>query len=101
MTIEYDEKGKFYTDIVTKISIPAVMQTTTHLIRGNVYVRQGERLKDQLESTEHFTAVTDAKVYDKDGNVVFSGPFLAVRRDQIIWIMPVDQSSEGNKGIEG
>ena len=101
MTIEYDEKGKFYTDVVTKISIPSVMQTTTPLIRGQVYVRQGERLKDQLENDEAFTAVTDAKVYDKDGNVVFSGPFLAVRRDQIIWIMPVHQGDDGNKGAEG
>lgn len=101
MTIEYDEKGKFYTDIVTKVSIPSVMQTTAHLIRGNVHVRQGERLKDQMESDEHFTAVTDAKVYDADGNVVFSGPFLAVRRDQIVWIMPVDQNDAGNKGVEG
>jgi hypothetical protein len=33
--------------------------------------------------------------------VIFSGPFLAVRRDQIIWIMPVDKSDEGNKGVEG
>lgn len=101
MTIEYDEKGKFYTDIVTKISIPSVIQTATHLIRGNVYVRQGERLKDQLETDERFTAVTDAKVYDKEGSVVFSGPFLAIRRDQIVWIMPVNRDDEGNKGIEG
>lgn len=101
MTIEYDEKGKFYTDIVTKISIPSILQTTTHLIRGNVYVRQGERLKDQLESGEHFTAVTDAKVYDAAGNIVFSGPFLAVRRDQIVWVMPVDMNNDGNKGVEG
>lgn len=101
MTIEYDEKGKFYTDIVTKISIPSVMQTTTHLIRGQVYVRQGERLKDQLENDESFTAVTDAKVYDEDGNVIFSGPFLAVRRDQIVWIMPVNQGDDGSKGTEG
>ena len=101
MTIEYDEKGKFYTDIVSKISIPSVMQTTMHLIRGQVYVRQGERLKDQLENDEHFIAVTYAKVYDKHGEVVFTGPFLAVRRDQIVWIMPVDQRQDSRKGVEG
>ena len=49
MTIEYDEKGKFYTEVVSKIPTAVVIQTTTHLVRGLVHVRQGERLKDELE----------------------------------------------------
>jgi hypothetical protein len=101
MTIEYDEKGKFYTDIVTKISIPSILQTTTLLTGGKLYVRGGERLKDKWERGELFTAVTDAKVYDAAGNIVFSGPFLAVRREQIVWVMPVDMNNDGNKGVEG
>ena len=99
MSIEYDEKGKFYTDVVSKIPIPSIVQTTTHLIRGYVHIRQGERLKDELENNEKFTAITDVTVSDMNGNVVFSGPFLAVRRDQIVWVMPVDK--DGNKGAEG
>ncbi|MFN8412231.1 MAG: hypothetical protein U0Z26_07575 [Anaerolineales bacterium] len=99
MTIEYDEKGKFYTDVITKVSIPAVLQTTTHLIRGFVHVRQGERLKNELEGGERFIAVTDAVVYDKDGAITFKGPFLAVQREQIVWVMPVDQ--DNHQGIEG
>lgn len=99
MSIEYDEKGKFFTDVVTKIPIPSIVQTTTHLIRGNVHIRQGERLKDELENNERFTALTDVTVSDMTGTVVFSGPFLAVRRDQIIWVMPVDKDS--NKGTQG
>jgi hypothetical protein len=99
MSIEYDEKGKFFTDVVTKIPIPSIVQTTTHLIRGYVHIRQGERLKDELENNERFTAITDVTVSDMAGNVVFSGPFLAVRRDQIIWVMPVDKDS--NKGAQG
>jgi hypothetical protein len=99
MSIEYDEKGKFYTDVVTKIPIPSLIQTTTHLIRGNVHIRQGERLKDELENNERFTAITDFTISDLNGNVVFSGPFLAVRRDQIVWVMPVDK--DGSKGAEG
>lgn len=95
MTIEYDDKGKFFTDVVTKTSIPSVIQTTAHLIRGNVHVRQGERLKNELENSEKFTAVTDATVYDYEGKVVFTGRFLAVRRDQIVWVMPEDQDAEG------
>lgn len=99
MSIEYDEKGKFYTDVVSKIAIPCIVQTTSHLIRGSVHVRQGERLKDELENNERFTAVTDVIVSDLNGKVVFNGPFLAVRRDQIVWVMPVDKNGDG--GVEG
>jgi len=99
MSIEYDEKGKFFTDVVTKIAIPCIVQTSTHQIRGSVHVRQGERLKDELENNERFTAITDVTVSDMNGTVVFRGPFLAVRRDQIVWVMPVDK--DGSKGAEG
>ena len=34
MTIEYDEKGKIFTDIVSKVAIQATIQTTTHMMRG-------------------------------------------------------------------
>ena len=86
MTIEYDEKGKFYTDIVTKVAVPTMIQTTNHLIRGLVHVRQGERLKDEMEGQEHFTAVTNAIVYDGNEKVLFSGPFLAVSAQVVVKI---------------
>ncbi len=99
MTIEYDEKGKFYTDVITKVAVPSILQTTTHLIRGLVHVRQGERLKDEMESNENFTAVTNASVYDADGKVIFTSPFLVVQRKQIVWIMPTDEAE--NKEVGG
>ncbi len=99
MTIEYDEKGKFYTDVITKVAVPSILQTTTHLIRGLVHVRQGERLKDEMESSENFTAVTNASVYDADGKVIFTSPFLVVQRKQIVWIMPTDEDE--NKEVRG
>jgi hypothetical protein len=94
MTIEYDEKGKFYTDIVKKLPVPVVIQTTTHLVRGLVHVREGERLKNELERAEIFLAVTNAAVYGSDDKVLFTVPFMAVQRAQIIWIMPVDEESQ-------
>ncbi len=97
MTIEYDDKGKFYTDVVTKVSVPILIQTTTHLIRGLVHVRKGERLKDEVEGEEHFTAVTNATVYDGDEKVLFSSPFLAVQKTQIVWIMPADDEKKDVK----
>jgi len=96
MSIEFDEKGKFYTNVVTKISVPATIQTTSHLIRGEVHIRKGERLKDELDRDETFLAITNASILGADGQVQFDAPFLAVQRSQIIWVLPhqEEESSE-------
>jgi hypothetical protein len=88
MTIEYDEKGKIFTDIVSKIAIQATIQTTTHLIRGNLHVRRDQRIKDELDIDENFLALTDVSVLGPDGQTVFQAPFLAVRRSHIVWVIP-------------
>jgi hypothetical protein len=95
MTIEYDDKGKFYTEVVTKVPVSALIQTTTHLIRGHVHVRHGERFKDELEHNESFLAVTDVSVLDAAGGVLYAAPFMAVQRVQIVWIMPDASRDEG------
>ncbi|MGE5073287.1 MAG: hypothetical protein ACM3MF_07660, partial [Anaerolineae bacterium] len=82
MSIQYDEKGKFFTDVVPKIPVQAVVQTTSQLIRGRVHIREGERLKDELDRDELFLAMTDAAIVGADGQVQFDAPFLAVRRSQ-------------------
>ena len=94
MTIEYDEKGKFYTDIIKKQPVSVVIQTVTHLVRGLVHVREGERLKNELERAETFLAVTNAVVYNADDKAMFTVPFMAIQRAQIIWIMPVDKETQ-------
>jgi uncharacterized protein DUF6812 len=88
MSIQYDEKGKFFTDIVPKIPVHAVVQTTGQLVRGMVHVREGERLKDELDRDELFLAVTDASVTGPEGQTLFQAPFIAVRRSQIVWVFP-------------
>lgn len=98
MTIEYDEKGKFYTDVVTKLPTPAVIQTATHLVRGLIHVRQGERLKNELEQDERFIAVTKATIHAADGQILFSAPFLAIQCTQIVWIMPAERESREDTG---
>ena len=96
MTIEYDEKGKFYTDVVTKTPTSGVIQTATHLVRGLVHVRQGERLMNELERDEAFLAVTNATIHGADDQVLFTAPFLAIRRAQIVWITPVDAEGDAH-----
>jgi hypothetical protein len=96
MTIEYDDKGKIFTDIVSKKAVPATIQTTTHLMRGNIHVRRDQRIKDELDLNEHFLAITDVSVLAADGQVIFQAAFLAVQRTQIVWVKPEQNREEGS-----
>ncbi len=97
MTIEYDDKGKIFTDIVSKVAIQATVQTTTHLIRGYLHVRRDQRIKDELDINENFLALTDVSVLGPDGQTLFQAPFLAVRRSHIVWVLP-EQDKREEKG---
>jgi hypothetical protein len=94
MSIEFDEKGKFFTDVVPKIPVQAVVQTVTQLVRGKIHVREGERLKDELDRDELFLALTDASVVGADGQLQYEAPFMAVRRSQIVWVVPDREQPE-------
>ena len=88
MPLEFDEKGKFYTDIVAKVSLPAIIQTTTHRISGLIHMRPDERVSDALDGPGDFLAVTSAIVFGLQGEILFQAEFLSVRRSQIVWVMP-------------
>jgi len=94
MTIEYDEKGKIFTDIVSKIAVHATVQTTMHLMRGRIHIRRDQRLKDELDHTESFLAMTDVAVLNAEGHTLFQVPFLAVQRTHIIWVIPEPDNNE-------
>ena len=94
MTIEYDEKGKIFTDIVSKIAIYARIQTTMHMLHGRIHVRRDQRIIDELDLSENFIAITDVSVLGPDGQTLFQAPFLAVRRSHIVWVIPEQQSGE-------
>lgn len=96
MTIEYDEHGKIFTDIVSKVSVYVTIQTTTHMIRGRMHVRRDQRVKDELDLDESFLALTDVHVLGPDGQTLFQAPFLAVKRTHIVWVIPEPKSEEGS-----
>ena len=94
MSIEYDEKGKIFTDVVSKIAVYATIQTTTHMMRGRIHIRRDQRVKDELDQNESFLALTEVNVLGSDGNVLFEAPFLAVRRNHIVWVIPDPKTGE-------
>ena len=94
MTIEFDDKGKFYTDMIKKDSVPATIMTVTHKVTGIIHVRPDQRIKDELDIDEKFLAITDATVFSLKGEVIAHSGFIAVQRNQIVWVIP-DSKLEG------
>ena len=101
MGLRYDEKGKYFTEFISKTEIPVTIQTTTNLVRGFVYVRKGERLSDELNSSGCFIPVADAIVFDANGEKRYKCDFLAIHRDHIIWLMPEKDDAEGKADNAG
>ncbi len=100
MTIEFDDNGKFFTDIVSKSPVPVMIQTVIHRIHGNIHIGEGRRLKDELDLPEKFIAMTDANIYTPEGQLLFQTNFLAVKRDEILWVMPDSEVSGQSNGSE-
>jgi len=100
MGLRYDEKGKFFTEFISKTEIPVTIQTTTNLVRGFIYVRKGERLSDELNSSGCFIPIADAIIFDTNGEKRYKCEFLAVHRDHIIWLMP-EKEDVGEKSDDG
>jgi hypothetical protein len=88
MVIRYDDKGKFFTEVISKENVAVIVQTTTNRIEGYMHVRSGYRIKDELNSEDQFVAVTQAKIYDSDNNLLYTTEFLAVNIHEVIWVMP-------------
>jgi hypothetical protein len=98
MFTNFEEKGKIFTQIVTKEPVDVIIQTDTSRIHGRVHVRPEDRLKDELDRCESFLAVTQAKIFDFEGeNLLYQTDFIAVRITSISWVLPQkDLKSEEN-----
>ena len=92
MSVRIDAKGKVFTDIVRKDEVPVLIQTTTNLIHGFIFLRPDMRVKDEMNhSPDKFIAVTQAEVYNAAGQVLVRSSFLTVNKDHIIWIRPDEE----------
>ncbi len=94
MSFEYDEKGKYFTDFIKKEARLTQIQTQTHRIEGYVHIRIDARLSDEINQDRLFLAVTNAQIFDLQGEFIGTSEFLAVNRAHIIWLMPVEDPRE-------
>ncbi len=94
MNIRYDDKGKFFTDVITKDAVPSIIQTLVSRIQGNMHVRINERVKDELNRGDQFLAVTDAVIYNLEGQKVRGSEFMLINRDHVIWIIPDEENTQ-------
>ncbi len=98
--IEYDEKGKLFTEVISKDKVWSHIQTEAYSIRGYVHVRVGDRLSDELNEELNFLAVTEAEIYSLDEQPLYTTNFLAVNRKHIVWLMPVDHQKNTSQTSE-
>jgi hypothetical protein len=54
-------------------------------------VRINERVKDELNRGEQFLAVTDAIIFNLQGQKLYDAEFMLINRDHVIWIVPADE----------
>lgn len=87
----YDDKGKIFTQVVTKNPVGVLIQTTNHLIKGNVHVRPDERLKDEINENGRFFALTDAIIINAEGKTEHQCKFMLINQEHIIWIVPMTE----------
>ena len=92
MSMRYNEKGKFFTEKITKDATPTIIQTLVHRIEGDLYVRLDERFIDALNKNEQFIAMTNAVVCNSHGQQLYQSDFLVVNRDHVVWIIPKKES---------
>ncbi len=91
---EYDERGKIFTKVVSKVAVSVVIQTTGQLIHGKIHVKPEERLSDELNLDEMFLPVTNAIIYNLEGQILYEANFLSINRSQIIWVLPAAEQLE-------
>lgn len=90
MPARFDKKGKYYTEKVTKDKIKVTIQTEVDKLSGYLHVHPDKRLKDELNDSSGFLALTDGLVINPQGKELDRFNFLAVNIEHIVWVIQVD-----------
>ena len=89
MVTHFDEKGKIYTDIIQKQAVWVTIQMAQSRAHGIIHIRSDERIKEALNTSESFLALTHVELFSSDGvKSELKINFLAINKSQIVWVMP-------------
>jgi hypothetical protein len=79
-----------------KDTVRAVIMTADHVIEGDLYILEGSRITDALNSkTKDFFALTDVLVKRiGEDEVLYEASYGAVNRDAIAAILPVEEPGQ-------
>jgi hypothetical protein len=94
MITQFDDKGKIFTNVISKKPISVTIMTTSGRIHGTIHIRPEDRLKDELNRTDTFIALTDATIYDLQDKLIVTCKFMSVNGANIIWVVPDDEIDE-------
>ncbi|MDO9557616.1 MAG: hypothetical protein Q7J82_08585 [Coriobacteriia bacterium] len=76
----------------SKDTIRVMIITKDHRIEGDMYILEGSRLTDALNSKgKDFYAITEAKIWHVTDDTLLASPsYVAIARDSITAIFPVE-----------
>lgn len=98
MYTQFEEKGKIFTQKITKEQKTVIIQTPLQKITGTIHIQMDNRLIDELNQANQFMALTDVEIFDLNNELTYKSAFLSINTDQIIWVLPVeDEISEGKE----
>ena len=91
----FEENRKIFTNVIRKEPVEVIIQTTTNtIIHGILHVQLNQRLKDELDKEELFVAITNATIFTDQNEPLYKAEFLAVNRNQIVWLIPKNERAE-------
>jgi hypothetical protein len=89
MEYRVNEKGKVFTTRVTKRRLLVTACVRNWIIEGAVHLSGDNRLKDELNDSETFVAVTEAELFHAQGEPpAYKTPVVIVQKSDIAWIFP-------------
>jgi hypothetical protein len=65
-----------------------VILAGAYRIKGEITLVSGARLTDYMVESKGFIALTQAEVWDLEGRLILSSPFLDVSRDHVVIVSP-------------
>ncbi len=93
-----EQGSAFHLNRIETNPIKVIAQTATNRMTGQIHLRENERIKDALNTSDDFIAFTGVKVFDELGLALqYETPFLAINRKHLVWVI----EDGGNIGVSG